>query len=101
MMSVLEYAEDINRTVEEVIKKCEQINLFIASEDEILDEEAIIELDNLFANDNGEKVVANTNDDDIEEIEVVVDNQKVSNDHVIVKQKLKKKQDNNQKTKKD
>ena len=42
MMSVLEYAEDINKTVKEVIKKCEQINLFIASEDEILDEDTII-----------------------------------------------------------
>jgi len=100
MMSVLEYAEDINRTVEEVIKKCEQINLFIASEDELLDEEAIIELDNLFANDSGENVSSNR-EDEIEEIEVVVDNQKVSNDHVIVKQKLKKKQDNPKSNKKE
>jgi len=101
MMSVLEYAQDINKTVEEVIKKCEQINLFIASEDELLDEEAIIELDNLFANDNGEVTSNDSREEEIEEIEVVVDNQKVSNDHVIVKQKLKKKQDNQKSSKKE
>ena len=101
MMSVFEYAEDINKTVEEVIKKCEQINLFIASEDELLDEEAIIELDNLFANDNGGVTSNDNREDEIEEIEVVVDNQKVSNDHVIVKQKLKKKQDNQKSSKKE
>ena len=100
MMSVLEYAEDINKTVKEVIKKCEQINLFIASEDEILDEDTIIELDNLFAKDDGEEKVFEDKEDEIEEIEAVVGNQKVNNDHVIAKQKLKKKQDN-QKSKKD
>ena len=100
MMSVLEYAEDINKTVKEVIKKCEQINLFIASEDEILDEDTIIELDNLFAKDDGEEKVFEDKEDEIEEIEAVVGKQKVNNDHVIAKQKLKKKQDN-QKSKKD
>ena len=100
MMSVLEYAEDINKTVKEVIKKCEQINLFIASEDEILDEDTIIELDNLFAKDDGEEKVFEDKEDEIEEIEAVVGNQKVNNDHVIAKQKLKKKQDN-EKSKKD
>ena len=65
MMSVLEYAEDINKTVKEVIKKCEQINLFIASEDEILDEDTIIELDNLFAKDDGEEKVFEDKEDEI------------------------------------
>ena len=66
MMSVLEYAEDINKTVTEVIKKCEQINLFIASEDEILDEDTIIELDNLFAKDDGKEKVFEDKEDEIE-----------------------------------
>ena len=88
MMSVLEYAEDINKTVKEVIKKCEQINLFIASEDEILDEDTIIELDNLFAKDDGEEKVFEDKEDEIEEIEAVVGNQKVNNDK-FVRNKLK------------
>ena len=70
------------------------LNLFIASEDEILDEDTIIELDNLFAKDDGEEKVFEDKEDEIEEIEAVVGNQKVNNDHVIAKQKLKKKQDN-------
>ena len=84
----LEYAEDINKTVKEVIKKCEQINLFIASEDEILDEDTIIELDNLFAKDDGEEKVFEDKEDEIEEIEAVVGNQKVNNDKFI-RNKLK------------
>lgn len=82
MMSVLEYAQDINKKTAEVLKKCEQLGYSVSLED-MLDEEQIIELDNAFAND----------DDEIEDIEVVVDNKKVITDNIIVKQKLKKKAD--------
>ncbi|MDD2391850.1 MAG: translation initiation factor IF-2 [Bacilli bacterium] len=81
-MSVLEYAQDINKKAAEVLKKCEQLGYSVSLED-MLDEEQIIELDNAFAND----------DDEIEDIEVVVDNKKIITDNIIVKQKLKKKAD--------
>lgn len=91
MMSVEEYAVDINKTTTEVLNMCERLNIIVKDTSDMLDEEAIIELDNAFATDD---------DEEIEEIEVVVDNKKVDNDQVINKQKLKKKVDNN-KSKKD
>jgi len=92
MMSVEEYALDINRTCEDVLKMCENLGFDIKSNDDMLDEEMIIELDNALANDDI--------DEEIEEIQVVVSNKKVDNDNVINKEKLKKKVDNN-KSKKD
>ena len=93
MMSVEEYALDINRTCEDVLKMCESLGFDIKSNDDMLDEEMIIELDNFLANE--EDI-----DEEIEEIQVVVSNKKVDNDNVINKEKLKKKVDNN-KSKKD
>ena len=83
MMSVLEYAQDINKTEAEVLKKCRQLGINATDENYELDEEEIIELDNAFANE----------EDDIEDIEVVVSNEKIKLDDVVVKQKLKKKAD--------
>ena len=94
-MSVSEYALDVNKTVNEVIKMCENLGFNIKNPDDMLDEEMIIELDNSLAN-------YDEIDEEIEEIEVVVSNQKVDHDNVVSKQKLKKKADSaNTKTKKD
>ena len=46
MMSVLEYAEDVNRTVESILSKCKEFGIDVSNEDDLLDEEAIILLDN-------------------------------------------------------
>ena len=46
MMSVLEYAEDVNKTVSEILNLCKKLNIPVNNEDDYLDEEAIIELDN-------------------------------------------------------
>ena len=51
MMSVLEYAEDVNRTVESIISKCKELNIEVNSADDLLDEEAIILLDNSLETD--------------------------------------------------
>jgi len=93
MMSVNEYALDINKTTDEVIKMCEHLGFDIRNIDDMLDEEMIIELDNSFSNDDF--------NEEIEEIEVVVANKKVNNDNVINKQKLKKKADIINKSKND
>ncbi|MBR2833448.1 MAG: translation initiation factor IF-2 [Bacilli bacterium] len=45
-MSVLEYAEDVNRTVENILNKCKELGIDVSSEDDLLDEDAIILLDN-------------------------------------------------------
>ena len=46
MMSVLEYAQDVNKTVSEILNLCKKLNISVNSEDDMLDEEAIIELFN-------------------------------------------------------
>ena len=46
MMSVLEYAEDVNKTVKEILNKCKELGIEASSEDDDLDEEAITLLDN-------------------------------------------------------
>ncbi len=52
MMSVSEYAIDTNKTIEEILRKCQELGIDANSEDDMLDEEAIIELDNSIANDD-------------------------------------------------
>ena len=51
MMSVQEYAEDINRTVESVLSKCKELNIPVNEAEDLLDEEAIIILDNSLDDD--------------------------------------------------
>ncbi len=48
MMSVREYAEDINRDVTEVLEKCALLDIDVKTEDDMLDDEAITMLDNSF-----------------------------------------------------
>ncbi|MFI3308027.1 MAG: translation initiation factor IF-2 N-terminal domain-containing protein, partial [Mycoplasmatota bacterium] len=48
MMSVLEYATDINKTVVEVLKKCEELSIDAVVENDLLDDEAITVLDSVF-----------------------------------------------------
>lgn len=52
MMSVLEYALDVDKTVEEILKKCKKLNIDANDEEDMLDEEAITELDNVIANES-------------------------------------------------
>ena len=50
MMSVLEYAEDVNKSVAEILKMCARLGINAKGEDDYLDEEAITILDNDIAN---------------------------------------------------
>lgn len=46
MMSVEEYAIDVNKTVNEILKLCKELNINVSSADDELDDEQITELDN-------------------------------------------------------
>lgn len=61
MMSVFEYASDVNRTVPEILNKCQELGFSIFSEDDILDEDMIIELDNA----NYDEMVDDLGDEDV------------------------------------
>lgn len=92
MMSVQEYASDVNRTVEYVLNKCKELGINVTSVDDLLEEDDIIILDN--------------NLDDlsiIDETEELAEDIASSNniDVKAGKQKLKKKNNDNIKSKKD
>lgn len=51
MMSVLEYALDMNKTNEEVLTMCKKLGINASREDDMLNDDAIVELDNAFQNE--------------------------------------------------
>ena len=46
MMSVIEYAEDVEKTVKEVLELCKKLNITVTNEEDMLSEDDIIMLDN-------------------------------------------------------
>ncbi|MFV0275239.1 MAG: translation initiation factor IF-2 [Bacilli bacterium] len=51
MMTVFEYASDINKEVTEVLNKCKILGINATSKDDTLDQISIVELDNTFENE--------------------------------------------------
>lgn len=74
MMSVLDYANDVNKTVKEILRKCDELGIDVSNEDDLLNEDDITALDNA---------------DYDEIVENLIENIKV--DESVSKQKLKKK----------
>ncbi len=64
MMSVFEYAMDVEKSVEEILKKCKELQIDATNEEDMLDEDAITELDNVLAQEETEEDY-----DEIDEIE--------------------------------
>lgn len=81
MMSVLEYAQDVNRTIETILSKCKELDIDVSSEEDLLDEDAIVLLDNNLETD--------------EEIEEAYE-EKVKPKPKKIKQKVKDSKDNKQ-----
>lgn len=79
MMSVLEYAQDINKTVSEVLKKCEELDIKVNNEDDLLSDEDITILDNADFSDMDEIV------------DEIIETKNIKIDEGVSKQKLKKK----------
>ena len=92
MMSVEEYALDVNKTVEEILKYCEQLGIKVSSKDDMLDDEAITELDSEIANNISEEELEDELEDRVEEI---ILEKNINVDNTIKKQKLNKKKDIN------
>ncbi len=89
MMSVLEYANDVNKSVAEILKMCEELEISVTDEDDLLSEDDIVMLDNA----DFEEM------DDI--VEEIIENKNIKIDDSVNKQKLKKKQDVKPSNKKD
>lgn len=93
MMSVLEYALDINKSVGEVIERLNYLGFDITNENDELTDDMIIELDNSFQNDEMFESVEEQIDDSVESIS---NSSNIKVDDTVKKQKLKKKDTRNQ-----
>lgn len=86
MMSVIEYAQEIDKKVDDLIRICNSLNIFVNKEDDLLSEEDIIELDNfLLTYEEDEKYENKANE--------IIKDKSMSIDTTQNKEKLKKKPD--------
>ena len=100
MMSVIEYAQDINMDVEVVLKKAIELG-YATSKEDILSEDAVIDLDNVLTMNNEEEPtyleeITEEKDYDLEEeledkAEELASASNIKFDDSVKKQKLKKK----------
>ena len=103
MMSVQEYASDVNLSVEKILKLCKNLGINALNEEDMLDDDAIIMLDNEIANiddsveDEIESSIEEMEEESIE-VEEVITNQ---SDNKQNKKKKNKQVQNNKTNKKD
>ena len=91
MMTVLEYADDMNKKVEEIIGACKKLSIKINEETDLLSDEDITILDNYFSSEIDEEYDIDNEIDEI--VEDIKDTKKIDVDNSVSKQKLKKKND--------
>ncbi len=65
-MNVSEYASDVGKTVSEILKLCQRLNIEVSNDEDMLSDDDIIMLDNEIANSNEEL-------EETEEIEEIID----------------------------
>ena len=94
MMSVQEYAEEMNFTVQDVLNKCKELGIKANSKDDYLDDEAIIMLDNCMNLINSDSELNFEETDAIDDvIEDIMDYDNIKNieaSHTVSKEKVKK-----------
>ncbi len=90
MMSVLDYANDINRKVEEVLKECKKLGIRVTDENSILNDDDVIMLDNSFASEIEEEY----DEDELETtVENIISKTNIRVDDTVKSEKLTKKKD--------
>ena len=82
MMSVEEYAQDVNYSVSQILKKCNQLGIKVSSEEDLLSEDDIVLLDNSL--DEIDEITD-------EEVEEIIQNKNIKVTDDLKEQKLKKK----------
>jgi len=91
MMSILEYSQDVNKSIDEIIRLCEKLDIPCDDPNRMLTEDDIILLDNEIQ-DNEDYIVS---EDDIleEKVENIISEAKIDLDSNNKKEKLKSKKD--------
>ena len=90
MMSILEYANDVNKTVEEIMSLCDRLNIKYESVDTLLTEDDIVLLDGEIENGVIEEEIDEEEVPD-ERIEQMISGTKLDIDNTTNKEKLKSK----------
>ena len=92
MMSVLEYANDVNKSVSTILELCKKLEISANSEDDMLDDDAIIMLDNEIANvedveeeNNSTEEVLNNDVVDVEDFEDEIEDVSVKEEKINIK----------------
>lgn len=83
MMSIFEYADDVNKSVEGVMKLCQKLNFDFTDENSLLTEEQIIALDYELEDSFEEEIE--------EKVEQIISDRKIDVDNTTNKEKLKSK----------
>ena len=92
MMSVKEYATDMNVTVAEILKKCKELSINAKNADDLLSEDDIIVLDNIINLISTDNEVDFESEDEIEEkVELIITEKNLDKLDDVKVQKLKKK----------
>ena len=97
MMSVLEYAEDVNKSIEEIFELCKKLGISVSNEDDLLNQDDITELDNEIQNseDSTDDSMDNYDDDEFfEKVESLAANTKMVEEKQKTKIKPKKQSQN-------
>lgn len=106
MMSVLEYANDMGKTSDDILKMCEKLNIKVSNLDDMLSDDDIVELDNAFENEDeyslseqeqDEEIIKKMEEDDYydEVVDTLIDKKDTiySNEPSPIKKKKAKKKD--------
>ncbi len=98
MMSILEYAIDVNKTNEDIFALCDSLNINYENEDTMLSDDDITLLDNEIQNGEIESVETNTDEDIYDDeldlkVEQIVSDANIDIDTPVIKEKLKSKVD--------
>lgn len=96
-MTVQDYAEDMNFTVQDVLNKCDELGIKVKSKSDILDDDAIVMLDNtmnvISANEELNFEETDAIDNVVEDLMLDDNLKSIDKKHIASKERINKKQD--------
>ena len=99
MMSILEYANDVDKSLEAIFNLCDKLGIKYDGEDTMLSEDDIVLLDGEIENVS-EEVDEYTEQEVLDEkVEKIISDQKIDVDNTTNKQKLKSRQERQESSK--
>ena len=98
-MTVQDYAESMNYTVQDVLNKCKELGVNVSSKDDLLDDDTIVMLDNtMFSLDDENDLQIETEDEEVIVDRIMEDNRvnTIAKNNVTSKEKFNKNKNKNE-----